>query len=224
MKKSSHKESFLSYEADAWFERNKSVINNYKAESDKVLELIKNYGLDPENVLEIGCSAGYRLHAIKEQLPKASVFGVEPSLRAIEYGKANYSDVNFVHGTADNLSSFEAESLDIVIVGFVFYVIDRNILLKVVAEIDRVLSNGGILIIVDFFSESSLKNIYQHIEEFNAYSFKQNYDEIFTASKLYYLLDKSTWSHSEKALDATGNYYDKFSITLLKKDFEASYK
>ncbi|CAM3525291.1 class I SAM-dependent methyltransferase [Flavobacterium saliperosum] len=224
MQNNSHKESFLSYEADAWFERNKSVINNYKPESDKVLELIKNYGLQPQSILEIGCSAGYRLNAIKTLLPNSEVFGIEPSSRAIEYGKSNYSDVNFVHGTADNLSHFETESLDIVIVGFVFYVIDRNILLKVVAEIDRVLKNGGILIIVDFFSESSLKNVYQHIEEFNAYSFKQNYDEIFTATKLYYLLDKSTWSHSEKALDATSNYYDKYSVSLLKKDFEASYK
>lgn len=220
----SHKVSFLSYEADAWFERNQSVINNYKAQNDRVLELIKNYGLQPKKVLEIGCSAGYRLNAIKELLPEAEVFGVEPSARAIEFGQKMYDQVNFFHGTADDLSGFENDSLDVVVVGFVFYVIDRNILLKVIAEIDRVLKNGGILIIVDFFSESSLKNIYQHIEEFNAYSFKQNYEDIFIATRLYYLLDKSTWSHSDKKLDASDNYYDKYSISLLKKDLEASYK
>lgn len=86
------------------------------------------------------------------------------------------------------------------------------------------LRNGGILIIVDFFSESSLKNVYHHIKDFKAFSFKQNYDEVFTSSKLYYLLDRSIWNHSEKVLDATDNYYDKYSISLLKKDINASYK
>lgn len=218
------KEAFLAYEANAWFERNKSVIDNYHPEKDRVISLITEYGLKPEKILEIGSSAGYRLNGLKNILPSTEVFGLEPSTEAIEYGKQNYPSVNFVHGCADDLSDFEEGSLDIVIVGFVFYVIDRNIFYKVVSEIDRVLKNGGILIIVDFFSESSLKNTYQHINSFSAYSFKQNYDEVFTASKLYYLLDKSTWNHSHKVLDATNNYHNKYSISLLKKDLDASYK
>lgn len=70
----------------------------------------------------------------------------------------------------------------------------------------------------------SLKNVYQHIKEFSAFSFKQNYDEVFTSSKLYYVLDKSTWNHSKKIIDASENYYDKYSVSLLKKDLSASYK
>jgi len=224
MNKIKQKEAFIDYEADAWFNRNKSVLLNYTKERDRVLSLIKEYKLAPKNVLEIGCSAGYRLNAIKTSFEGCSVFGIEPSKEAINYGKQQYPGVNFINGTADDLSSMEDESMDVVVVGFVFYVIDRNIFFKVVAEIDRVLKNGGILIIVDFFSETALKNVYQHIKDFSAFSFKQNYDEVFTASKLYYLLDKSTWNHSEKVLDATDNYYDKYSVTLLKKDISASYK
>lgn len=222
--KDRQKEAFLSYEADAWFERNQSYMANYSEERDRVLSLIAEYNLNPKRVLEIGCSAGYRLNGLKKIVPDCSVYGVEPSQAAISYGKRSFNDINFVHGTADNLSAFESESMDIVIVGFVFYVIDRSIFFKVVSEIDRVLKNGGVLIIVDFFSETSLKNVYQHISQFNAFSFKQNYDEVFTASKLYYLLDKSTWNHSQKVLDATDNYYDKYSVFLLKKDISASYK
>lgn len=218
------KDAFISYEADAWFDRNKSVLLNYNKERDRVLSLLKDYNLAPKNVLEIGCSAGYRLNAIKNSFEDCSVFGIEPSKEAIKYGEQQYPGVNFINGTADDLSSLEDESMDVVIVGFVFYVIDRNIFFKVVAEIDRVLKNGGILIIVDFFSETALKTVYQHITAFSAFSFKQNYDEVFTASKLYYLLDKSTWNHSEKVLDASDNYYDKYSISLLKKDVSASYK
>lgn len=218
------KESFLSYEADAWFDRNFNAIKTYDYNKDRVITLIREYNLKPESVLEIGCSAGYRLNAIRSLFNDCSVFGIEPSEKAIEFGKQYFPDVNFLHGTADDLKQYENESIDILIVGFVFYVIDRDILLKVVAEIDRVLMNGGILIIVDFFSEKSLKNVYEHIQEFSAFSFKQNYDEIFSASRLYYLLDKSTWNHSEKILDATDNYHDKYSISLLKKDFDASYR
>ncbi|MBB2149907.1 class I SAM-dependent methyltransferase [Pedobacter gandavensis] len=218
------KDAFIEYEADAWFDRNKNILLNYSKDRDRVISLIQDYDLKPKNVLEIGCSAGYRLNGIKESLGDCAVFGLEPSKEAIEYGEAHFPEVNFVRGTADNLSDFADESMDVVIVGFVFYVIDRNIFFKVVSEIDRVLKNGGILIIVDFFSETALKNVYQHIKEFSAFSFKQNYDEVFTASKLYYLLDKSTWNHSEKVLDASENYYDKYSVSLLKKDISASYK
>lgn len=219
-----HKHSFLTYEADNWFERNKVIVDNYTPENDKVIDLLKKYNVNCNKVLEIGCSAGYRLNAINEIFPKATVFGVEPSLKAIEFGKANYKNVNFSHGTADDLSDFKNDTFEVVIVGFVFYVIDRNILLKVISEIDRVLKDGGILIIIDFFSETSLKNIYAHIDEFEAYSYKQNYYEIFTNSKLYHLLDKSTFSHSTKEMDSSDNYHDKYSISLLKKDINSSYK
>jgi ubiquinone/menaquinone biosynthesis C-methylase UbiE len=222
--KSSQKEAFLAYEANAWFERNMKAIISYHHENDRVVRLIDDYGLRPTSVLEIGCSAGYRLDGIRSKFSNCEVYGVEPSTEAINYGKEHYPKVNFLNGTADNLSEYDDESMDVVIVGFVFYVVDRTILFKVIAEIDRVLKNGGVLIIVDFFSEKALMNAYQHIQNFSAFSFKQNYDEVFTASKLYYLLDKSTWSHSEKKRDASDDYHDKYSISLLKKDTSASYK
>jgi ubiquinone/menaquinone biosynthesis C-methylase UbiE len=224
MESSQQKEAFVTYEADAWFERNKDAWLSYSPEKDNVVSLLKEYNLAPDSLLEIGCSAGYRLAGVKEIFKDCNVFGIEPSGKAIEYGKKHFNAVNFSKGTADNLSAYATESMDVVIVGFVFYVIDRNIVFKVVAEIDRVLKNGGILIIVDFFSETALKNEYQHIKNFSAYSFKQNYDEIFTASRLYYLLDKSTLNHDSRIPDASNDYFNKYSITLLKKDTNASYK
>jgi len=52
-------------------------------------------------------------------------------------------------------------------------VIDSSQFLKVVEEIDRVLKNGGILIIIDFFSETALKNACRHIKEFSAFSYNK---------------------------------------------------
>lgn len=216
--------AFWDYEADAWFDRNKEYMLNYSSDKDQVINLLKKYNLKPKSLLEIGCSAGYRLNGIKKIFKSCNVFGIEPSGKAIKYGKKHFKKVNFKRGTAENLSNYKNESIDIIIVGFVFYAIDRNIIFKVVAEIDRVLKNNGTLIIIDFFSETSSKTAYKHIKDFAAYSYKQNYSEIFTASKLYYLFDKSTLNHTSKIPDATTDYDNKYTISLLKKDTIASYK
>lgn len=218
------KDAFTAYEADAWFERNKTFLLTYTSDTDNVVKLIREYDLKPESLLEIGCSAGYRLNGLKKIFKDCKVHGIEPSPKAIEFGRSTYPDIDLTQGTADNLEKYPDDSMDVIIVGFVFYVIDRNIIFKVISEIDRVLKNGGVLIIVDFFSETVLKNEYQHIKDFSAYSFKQNYDEIFTSSKLYYLLDKSTYNHNTKTPDASNDYFNKYSVTLLKKDIVASYK
>lgn len=217
------KNAFIAYEADAWFERNKAFLEKYSTESDRVVGLIRDYNVKPSAVLEIGCSWGYRLNGLHKTF-NCKVYGVEPSQKAVDFGRKTFPDVTFHEGTADNLSHLPNASVDVVIVGFVFYVIDREIIFRVVSEIDRVLKNGGLLIIIDFFSETSLRKAYHHIKDFSAYSFKQNYDEIFTSSRLYYLLDKSTMNHVNYQLDATEDYDNKYSITLLKKDLNASYK
>ena len=218
------KNAFLNYEADEWFFRNKKIIDNYDSSKDEVISLISQYSIKADSILELGSSSGYRLQALKGIYPNSNVTGLEPSKRAIEFGLKNYPRVNFVHGTADDLTCFRDNSFDFINIGFIFYVIDRNLLLKVISEIDRVLKNGGEIILIDFFSEIPLKNIYQHISEIQAFSYKQNYEEIFTATKLYYLIDKSCYSHIERLKDSSSDYFNKYSISLLKKDLEASYK
>ncbi|MBT1690101.1 class I SAM-dependent methyltransferase [Dawidia soli] len=221
MASKSQKEAFLQYEADNYFNRNKSVA--YVPEDDVVIKLLKEYNYTPKSTLEIGCNTGYRLEAIRN-LTGASVVGIEPSQEAIDAGKQQYPLVPFVKGTADNLSAFPADSFDLIVIGFVLYVVDRELLLRTVAETDRVLKDGGVLMIIDFFAERPRRNAYQHIREMEAYAYKQNYDEIFTATQLYQLLDKRSLSHVSKDLDLTGDYYNKYAITALRKDLQAAYK
>lgn len=216
------KDSFLNYEADNWFARNKDY--KYTAESDVVIKILKEYNAEPGNVLEIGCSKGYRLNAISKKFKNVKVTGLEPSAEAIRLGRIEYPQVNFLHGTADDMSRIVTASFDIVIIGFVLYVVDRDILLKVVSETDRVLMNGGILMIIDFFSEKPIRNPYQHIKDIEAFAYKQNYDEILTSSKLYQLLDKRSMSHSDKGYNLSGDYYDKYTVSMLRKDLYAGYK
>jgi len=217
------KQAFLEYEADLWFERNKKFVENYKIEEDFVSNLLIKYNISPEKILEIGCSAGYRLNGLKLLYPNAEVYGIEPSNSAIAHGKNLYPHVHFERATADRLP-YPNKQFDLVIVGFVFYVVDRDLLLASISEVDRVLSDKGFVIIIDFFSEKALKNEYAHISNFNAYSFKQKYESIFTESHLYQLMDKSTVNHQTKKPDVLSDFYDLMSITLLKKDINATYK
>lgn len=216
------KDAFLAYEADNWYLRNRAA--EYIPENDVVIKVLKEYAAEPTNTLEIGCSTGYRLYAISKNFIGAQVTGIEPSQEAITYGKEKYPEVNFVTGTADDMSALKTATFDLVIIGFVLYVVDRDILFKVIAETDRVLKDGGILMIVDFFSEKPARNPYEHIKDIDAYSFKQNYEETFIASKLYHLLDKRSMSHSSKGYSLTDDYYDKYTLTTLRKDLSAGYK
>lgn len=223
MQNDSQKEAFSSYEADEYFLRNQKILKEYSADKDPVMKILDEYNCIPKNILEIGCNGGYRLNAINERFPYSKVCGIEPSQKAIEYGKMQYPKIDFYQGTADNLSIFEASTFDFVIIGFVLYVVDRDLLFKTISEIDRVLINGGILINIDFFARVPHKNEYSHIKNQNAFSFKQNYDEIFTSSRLYQLLDKRSVNHSSKKYDITNDYYDKYVVSTLRKDMLLGY-
>src|SRR6476661_2414909 len=124
------KSAFLEYEANQWFKRNFEALKNYREKDDKIICLLKDYKIEPVRILEIGCSAGHRLNGLKKTYPLTDVYGVEPSKEAIAYGETHYPNVHFLNTTADDMSKFEDESFDVVIVGFVFYVIDRRLLLK----------------------------------------------------------------------------------------------
>jgi ubiquinone/menaquinone biosynthesis C-methylase UbiE len=216
------KDAFLTYEADKYFLRNKEV--KYVSEEDVAIKVLQEYKFEPTNVLEIGCNTGYRLHAISSLYQGVNTTGVEPSKEAIVLGQQLYPQIEFVRGTADDMSKFPSAAFDLVIIGFVLYVVDREILFKVISETDRVLANGGVLMIIDFFSEKPIRNPYTHIKDIQAYAYKQNYEEIFVASKLYHLLDKRSMNHSSKGYDLSNDYYDKYALSTLRKDISASYK
>ena len=222
--KNIQKDAFINYEANEWWKRNKKVLLNYSTKTDKIISLIQEYQLQPEKALEIGSSAGYRLNGIKGLFPKAELYGIEPSKDAIKYGRKAFPLINLAQGTCDNLTKFEDGKFDLVIIGFVLYVVDRNILFKSISEIDRVLKDNGNLIIIDFYSEKALKNNYKHISEFKAFSFKQRYDEIFTSSQLYQLIDRSCFNHDTSEKDIKTKFQNLYSISLLKKSLLDAYK
>src|SRR5262249_52790145 len=138
-------EVFLISEGDRWLARNKAAISNpEQIINDHVIRMMTMMNLAPQNVLEIGASNGWRLHEIALRFG-CRVTAVEPSRDAIQDGQARFPSVQFLRGMASDLPLDAQARFDLVIVNFVFHWVDRSTLLRSVAEIDRVLPDGGFL-------------------------------------------------------------------------------
>jgi SAM-dependent methyltransferase len=211
---------FLQSEGDRWFERNQIALNAFDAQTDSPLKLIELYGLQPERVLEIGAANGVRLAAIHERTG-ARVVAVEPSVRAILNGKASFSSVAFIRGTAHAVPL--QESFDLVIVNFVFHWIDRANLLRSVAEVDRLLLDGGFLMIGDFHPSNRMQVRYHHLKDADVQTYKQNYAATFMASGLYHAVCLLTGHHAAKRLDAKVAEDQRVGTWLLRKEIQGHY-
>ena len=168
--------AFLDGEAAAWFERNKYFAD---PESDPILRLLEDSGLKPSRVLEVGCSNGWRLAAIRARYG-CRTDGIDPLKTSNEY---------VYRGTADDLGLWYVGTFDLVIYGFCLYLVDREDLFRIVTEGDRVLKDGGHLIIWDFSSKVPHCRPYKHRE--GLFSYKMDYANLWLANPAYSLVRRS---------------------------------
>lgn len=144
------KQAWIDGVGDDWLERNRATLGD----RDVASETIEALNLRPKSVLEIGCSNGWRLKKMKEKYDCA-VKGIEPSKLARKEAQAEGIDV--YAGTADNLGGFSAGQFDMVIYGYCLCFISPEDWLKMVLESDRVLANGGHIVIYDFICTAFVK-------------------------------------------------------------------
>ena len=208
---------FLDYEGDNWFKRNINGIANI-SKHDYILNIINLYNLVPKHVLEIGASNGFRLDEL-HKLYGSECTAVEPSELAIKDGKERYPHIQFHKSLASELP-FEDTKFDMVIINFVFHWISREKLFKTIFEIDRVLSDNGILIIGDFMPDSPVKVNYHHVRDEQMWTFKQDYSRIFTSSNLYTLVGFMSGHHETKELDPTVDSMSRIAVSLLRKNYD----
>lgn len=132
---------FLQSEGDAWLERNRGKMG----ESDSVADAIEQLGIKPTRVLEIGCSDGWRLAALRDKYG-CEVFGVEPSMQAgIEAAARRVAVVQSSAAVLPVPGQF-----DLLIYGFALYLTDPADWLRIAAEGNDVLTDGGHLVVHDF--------------------------------------------------------------------------
>ena len=169
------------------------------------------------SVAEIGCSSGYKLARICE-LIDAKGSGLDPSKLAVAEGNRKFGDERIqLHAGSASKLPFASQSFDLVYFGFCLYLLDRQDLLSAVAEADRVLKSGGFLAITDFDAIHRHKRPYHHKD--GVFSYKQDYSQLFTASGMYFLVSKNSFSHHGASFDPDGD--ERVSTTLLFKEMDA---
>ena len=188
------KDIFLDGESEAWYARNQ---NQLTEENDPVIEAIEGARIKPGTLLEVGCSNGWRVKAMEKKWG-CKAYGIDPFFKTTLW--------NCRKGTADNLSQFPADRFDMVIYGWCLYLCDREDLFTIAAEGDRVLREGGFLVVYDFHTAKPYKKKYKHYD--GLFSYKMDHAQLWLANPAYSLYHR--YLH-----DAGDN---QTSVTILKKD------
>lgn len=210
------RDAFLLGEGDQWFRRN-PFDKETSLQDPWNVKLAATIGRD-SSVLEIGCSDGRRLWAISKIAScSGTLVGVDPSSEAVGIGGKRFPNLDLRVETADQ-TGVEGE-FDLVLVGFCLYLCDRHLLFKAVAEIDRLVKDGGLLAIIDFYPPEPLARRYHHIE--GLWSYKCDYPSLFLSSPAYQLVSQelsgSDSPRGERSADSVG-------LSVLRKELLKAYR
>jgi SAM-dependent methyltransferase len=203
-------DGFPPSEGDAWFQRNRDQLDAIDPDRDLPMRMIAAAELRPRSIVELGCTVGHRLEALRRRLDVPTT-GVDISPTAIDEGRHRYPQIEFHEGRLSELPL--DRRFDLVIVNFVLCVIGRESLLPAIAEIDRVVADGGHLLIGDFLPDRPSKVPYHHRP--GVWTFKQDYAAIFTTARLYEVVEQITGSHSGDPGPAAPE--DRIRHTLLRR-------
>ena len=217
---SSQDNIFADFEGDRWFDRNNPRAEKFDPQVDPVCKLIELYSLKPRKVIDVGAANGVRLEAIRERY-QSNVFAVDVSNKALADGKSKFPYIKFIRGVAHAIPT--KEFFDLVIINFVFHWIDRSNLLRSVGEIDRVVMDGGFLVIGDFYPSNFTKVRYHHLPDGEVYTYKQNYAAIFVASGLYSHVCLLTGDHSSGGFEGQVSEDRRTGAWLLRKTLAERY-
>ncbi len=186
---------FIGGEADAWMERNKNKVGDVA--NDPVLKAMEDAKIFPERVLEVGCANGWRLKEIKKR-HRCGVTGVEPNQNI---------KVPFIYlGGAHDLRV--VPPFDLVIYGFCLYLCDREQLFSIAKEGDRVLEDGGYLIVHDFSAPDAYRVPYHHKEGVFSYHF--DYSKLWSWNPAYRVVARRLHEREDAVEE----------VVVLKKDLQ----
>ena len=187
--------TFAGGEANEWLKRNK---NKVTADGDPVLHSLKLNKIEPKNLLEVGCADGWRLREIEKLYPQCQTTGVDPLL--VKPHK------NSFFGGAHDLNFLGNATFDVVVYGFCLYLCDRDDLFNIAKEGDRVLKDGGHIVVYDFHSTRPSKMPYKHHKGVFSYHF--SYENLWNWNPAY--------SMATRQLYGTGN--DTTEVVVLHKN------
>lgn len=216
---------FETTEADNWFLRNKDSIVNQKAENDLISSIVDKIFNKNEikSVIELGASNGYRLNFLKKELLNCKEFvGVDVSRAAVEDGKSRYGLEMYQSG----LDNFTLDKkFDLVIVNFVFHWIDRENIFNAIANTDKLINDGGYLVLGDFLPDFPQKRKYHHLPEENIFTYKTDYSKTFESLNTYkelYRITRQYEDHKSVKINFASSD-DRCFCSVLRKDLYGYY-
>ena len=172
--------TFAAGEGDRYFGRNRAALEEFDVERDPIIRLVRDAGLEPRSIIEVGAAAGHRVAALADAFECRGV-AVDPSSAAVEAGRLRYPGIELHVGAMDAVPV--ADEFDLVIVNFVFHWVARSLLLRSMAEVDRLTRDEGHVAIGDFMPAGLMRTPYHHSP--GLWTFKQDYPAAFTASGIY---------------------------------------
>ena len=155
-------EDLVRQEADAYYLRNRE--RNWSAEDDPVLCEVDLWAPQdpPHRVLEIGCSTGFRLQHLIEEYG-SECHGVEASGLAVQECSNLHPEISLKDGVAPPvLRTYPDQTFDLVIIGFLQYLLPRDFEFALAAELDRITAAWGRVIAFDFMSPVTMARAYEH--------------------------------------------------------------
>lgn len=194
-------ESALRADGDGYHTRNYAGIGTI---ADPAFDEVSRIAsLQPiTTVLEIGCTTGFRLEKIRQAFG-SSCAGLEASRAAIQEGRSRFPEVQLEHGLAPrDLSLWDGGEFDLVIVGHFLYLLPREDVFALAAEVDRLVNVNGHIIVMDFLHPLPMSAPYAHHPDLRVY--KADPSAPWLWSPTYTLVSRRVYEvaeHAEQCLD-----------------------
>ena len=197
---------FAQGEGAAWLVRNQSLLGK----RDPVMDALAHWRIEPKSALDVGCANGWRVERLIDRY-HCKVNGIDPAIPEFEASKF----FNLRPGHAGALYHYSNGEFDLVIYGFCLYLCDPEDYPSIVKEGDRVLADGGHILIHDFAmtdNEVPWRTPYKHKE--GIFSHHVQFSRLWTAFPQY------TEVHA-MAPNGWGEFDDR--VVLLRKNLKDAF-
>jgi SAM-dependent methyltransferase len=132
----------------------KKYRKNIRESDKKLIEKIKLLKKKKSRLLDIGCSTGNLLYHIKLAFKNFYLFGLDFETNVINLCKLDpeLKNINFSVGSCLKMANLFREKFDIIILNAIVAHLNNNEFEKTIFEASKILSNGGSLMIFDYFN------------------------------------------------------------------------
>ena len=187
-------EQALRADGDGYHSRNHAGIGTIADPAFSAMELLHR-ARSVGSVLEIGCTTGFRLEKARVAFG-ARCAGLEISPAAVEEGRARYPEVQIELGAAPrDLERWAGDQFDVVIVGHFEYLLPRSELFGLAASVDRLVIDGGHVIVMDFLHPTPMSADYRHHPDLRV--FKHDPSAPWLWSPTYTLVQRQVYDVSD---------------------------